>query len=106
MMPDLMWDFNGKKYWDIKYPDSYPGTGNLYRYGFKQISINYGPAKNGPGGLIIRITDPSVKIETVKQKLADVFRNSRLEKADVIIKKNDTDYKVFQLWKKKKSNAR
>ena len=105
-MPDLMWGSDGKKYWDVKYPKSYPGTGNLYRHGLKQISVDYGPAKNSPGGLIVRITDPAVDIETVHQKLADVFRNSRLETVDLIIKKNDTDYKIFRLWKKNKSNAR
>ncbi len=102
-MPDYSWVFGAEstsKYWDLKSPDSPLKGNNTYRNGFKQIAVPYGPSAGHPGGLIVDIKDKRIQFEQVRDHLADLFKNSRMNEIDVTIRHSDTEYKVFRLKKK------
>lgn len=102
-MSDFSWIFGAEsesKYWDLKSPDSPLKGNNTYRSGFKQIAVPYGPSAGHPGGLIVDVKDKTIPLEKVRNHLAELFKNSRINEIDTIIRHSDTDYKVFRLKKK------
>lgn len=102
--PDFMWRFNGQeKYWELKEPEAVGGSGSIYGKGVKQISIEKGPAKNKPGGLLVDMCnlDEKYTMTDVENDIARRFRKTSQKhlSLDVIIKKNDTEFKVCRFSK-------